>query len=78
MSQREQNREGNYYVTCLNGKYYRFLGPFPNNHRAALDAVDAVRKKAEEIDPRCAFLAFGTCRTELSDDAPGSMNDIFS
>lgn len=69
-------RPGNYYVSVIDGnRYGLLLGPFPT-HRQALDMVEAVRKKAEEIDPRAVFYAFGTCRVE-GYNAPGKLNRFF-
>lgn len=63
MSQQPDNKPGAYYVTVLDGgKMGRLLGPFIDDHAAALAMVDKVRAKAEEFDPRAAFYAFGTAR----------------
>lgn len=63
--QEPDNKEGNYYVSCRDGSRTGFLlGPFYNNHQAALDMVDRVRVKAQEVDPRAHFYSFGTLRVD--------------
>lgn len=74
------NKSGNYYVSVIraNGHKPEFrllLGPFRDNHQAALDRVAAVRDKAQALDPKATWYAFGTARTEPEHDAPGSLND---
>lgn len=41
------------------------LGPF-DDEPTARAAIPAARRLAEQVDPRTAFDAFGTCRLELS------------
>jgi len=41
------------------------LGPF-GDEPTARAAIPAARRLAEQVDPRTAFDAFGTCRIELS------------
>lgn len=56
-------KPGAYYVSVMRGADYRLLaGPWIDNHAAALAAVDAVRDVAQDLDPRAAWYAFGTCR----------------
>lgn len=69
-------RPGNYYVSIVDGpKYALLLGPFVDDHQAALDAVQSVRDKAFELNPaQATFAGFGTCR--VSDySKPGALND---
>jgi len=42
-------------------RYAIALGPF-RTHAEALDQVEAVRTKAEEVDPRAWFYGYGTCK----------------
>jgi hypothetical protein len=63
--QEPDNKDGNYYVSVIDGTRYGFLlGPFYNNHQAALDMVDRARVKAQEVDPRAHFYSFGTLRVD--------------
>ena len=56
-------RPGNYYVSCRNGKRWSLVyGPF-GRHQDALDAVEMARGEAERADPWATFYAFGTART---------------
>lgn len=78
MAQAADTKPGEYYVTAADGgKAWRFLGPFTNDHQAALDMVEAVRTKAEELDPRAFWCAYGTARFELGDNRPGTLNQYF-
>lgn len=77
MDQQPDTKPGNYYVSVVRGSDYRLLlGPFVDNHAGALEMVEAVRKKAEELDPKAHWYAFGTCRAETS--APGILNKFFN
>lgn len=77
MSQTPDTKPGAYYVTAMDGgRVARVVGPFLNDHAAALAIVDAARAKAEEVDPRAAFYAFGTCRTDAP-CGPGALNRFF-
>ena len=75
-------KPGEYYVTVVDGNRYNFLlGPFTNDHQAALDHVEAARKKAQELDPRSAFYTFGTARLPSDDSVPircGRLNRYFN
>jgi hypothetical protein len=77
--QTADNKPGEYYVSVVHGpRKGLLLGPFTNNHQAALDMVDTVRTKAEELDAMAVFYAFGTVR--LNDHHPvhaGSLNRYF-
>ena len=74
-------KPGEYYVSVIDGtRWAKILGPFTNDHQAALDMVDAVRDKAIELDRKAHFYAFGTCRLEGNDTVPircGSLNRFF-
>ena len=82
MTQTADTREGAYYVTVIDGdKSAKLLGPFINDHQAALDMVDAVMQKALELFPSPAqWAAFGTCRFPSDDSVvvrAGSFNKYF-
>ena len=74
-------RPGEYYVTAFDGsRYAKLLGPFTDDHQAALNHVEKVRAKAEQIDPRAVFYAFGTCRIPPGDSVQvraGVLNRYF-
>lgn len=79
--QTPDTKPGAYYVSVIDGnRRALLLGPFKDDHAAALAKVDSVRKKAEELDPRAVWYAFGTCR--INDDhaaAPlGKLNAYFN
>lgn len=79
MEQQPDTQPGEYYVTVVDGpRASRLLGPFTNDHRAALGMVDAVRAKAEECDPRAFWYAYGTARFPLGDNRPGVLNSFFN
>lgn len=82
MSQQPDTQPGEYYVSVRDGgRTGLLLGPFTNDHKAALDLVEKVRTKAEELDPRAVFYAFGTVRLEGNDKVPiwaGSLNKYFN
>lgn len=81
MGQQPDSKPGAYYVTVIDGKRVgRLLGPFIDDHAGALAMVDQVRAKAEDLDPRAAFYAFGTCRVPADDSVPiraGLLNKFF-
>lgn len=67
------NRPGFYYVSVHDeGRNRRTIvrGPWRDDHRGAIDAVEAVRRESEQIDPRATWYAFGTCRSD-TDLGPG-------
>lgn len=80
-TQEPDTRPGAYYVSVIDGPRAALLvGPFINDHAAALSLVDAVRVKACDLDPRGVFYAYGTCRLPLEGEAaprPGSLNAYF-
>ncbi len=81
MKQQPDTKPGNYYVSVIDGRRKAvLLGPFLNDHAAALNQVDAVRKKAMDLDPKAAFYSFGTCRIPDDDTVPiraGLLNQFF-
>lgn len=70
-------RPGFYYVSVRrpNGDYRLLRGPFVNDHAAALAAVDPARYRAYDLDPRAAWYAYGTARTE-QDMGPGLLDEL--
>lgn len=64
-----------YYVSVIDGpRYGLLLGPFPR-HEEALAKVEAVRRKACELDGRAHWWGFGTCRVkDPTYDRPGRFN----
>ena len=74
--QQPDTRPGNYYVTVLrdNGDYRPLYGPF-GDHQTALNAVNAVMRRAIELDPRASWYAFGTARLPDSFTRPGILNN---
>ena len=68
-------RPGFYYVSAIDGpRAARVQGPF-QTHAEALARVDAARSRAEKLDPRACWYAFGTCRSE-TDLGPGWLDTI--
>lgn len=80
-AQTPDNQPGNYYVSTRDGgRFALLLGPFRNDHQAALDMVDAVKEKYQEIDSKGVFYSFGTARRPLNDTVPdqkGLLNVYF-
>ncbi|WP_157266578.1 hypothetical protein [Azohydromonas aeria] len=63
--QQPDTKPGAYFVSVVDGQRVGLLlGPFVDNHAAALARVDMVRAKAEEMDSRAVFYAFGTVRLD--------------
>ena len=77
MTQTPDTKPGNYYVSVRrdNGDFRCLVGPFRDDHSAALALVDPARKIAQDVDPKAAWYSFGTVRTEYSYDKPGILND---
>lgn len=79
MGQAADSKPGNYYVSVVDGaRVGRLVGPFENDHAGALAMVDKARAKAQELDPRACWYAFGTVRVDL--DVPpkaGVLNSYF-
>ena len=71
------SKPGNYYVTARrdDGRHALLAGPFRDNHTAAIEAVAAVVRIANEVDPRAPWYSYGTCRTNHQHDRPGILND---
>ena len=77
MGQTPDTKPGPYYVTVADGgRVGRLVGPFIDDHAGALALVDAARRKAEDLDPRAVFYAFGTCRVDAP-QGPGVLNKYF-
>lgn len=58
-------RPGFYYVSVIDGPRRAIVrGPWVDDHRGALRAVEAVRREAERFDDRAIWYAFGTCRSD--------------
>lgn len=74
---------GNYYVTVVDkvsntGRTARrgfLLGPFKDNHKAALAAVEEVKALAMKVDPWSHFYQFGTARCPYDVNRPGTFNE---
>lgn len=68
---------GNYYVSVADGpKFNTLLGPF-KTHKKALAMVEPVRQKAEDLNPRAFFYAFGTVKMADDFTKPGLLNPYF-
>ena len=71
-------KPGLYYVSAVRSggrQWWPLLGPFPDDHSAAIRKVDAVRKLACELDPRGCWYAYGTVRIEHQENPPqGALN----
>jgi len=73
--QEEDNRPGFYYVTAIDGpRKARIAGPY-KTHGTALDKVRTVKDRAEDVDPRAHWWAWGTMRSE-TDLGPGSLGVV--
>ncbi|MGF6603317.1 hypothetical protein P3T23_008071 [Paraburkholderia sp. GAS448] len=60
-------------------KWVPLLGPFADNHVAALEKVDDVRTLACDLDPRGVSWSYGTVRMDHQDDPPqGRLNNNFA
>ena len=67
--QEPDTKPGLYYVSWVDGSTWGvLLGPFVDDHQKALDLVDAVHDRANELDRRSWFKGFGTLR--LDSDIP--------
>lgn len=59
-----------FYVSAVNGKRRHFVaGPY-DSVTDAERAVAGVRRRAEEIDPRAAFMAWGTAGSDTEIKTP--------
>lgn len=76
--QEPDTQPGNYYVSTCNdsGAFWLMLGPFPDDHAAALAAVENVRAFTCQHDStgRAHFMAFGTVRMAHEVTRPGNCN----
>lgn len=80
MAQAPDTKPGNYYVSVRkdSGDWRVLLGPFPNDHAAALAWVDKARNKAIELDPRAPWYSYGTVRLPVDAALPnGALNRYF-
>jgi hypothetical protein len=74
--QKADARPGPYYVSVVDGtRTGLLLGPF-KKHQRALDAVPAARAKAEDLDPRAHWYAYGTVRMARGYTNPGRLNSF--
>jgi len=65
---------GGYYTSARDAGRTAFLvGPF-DTHAEALAWVDRTRAKAEEVNARAVFYAFGTVRMKDGYREPGRLN----
>lgn len=64
-----------FYVSVIrsDGDYRLLAGPFLT-HQRALEMVDVTRAKANDVDPRACWYAFGTCKADTKQ--PGILNDL--
>jgi hypothetical protein len=70
-------REGDYFVSAVDGgRFWLLAGPYPT-HRLALDMVETVRQIAKrDPDPREAFVGYGTCRLEEGSGRVGACQRV--
>lgn len=80
MSQSPDTKPGAYYVSVMrgDGAWRPMVGPFIDNHAAALALVDKARAKAESLDPRAVWYSFGTVRVDSDAPPAGILNQFFS
>lgn len=73
-------KPGDYYVSIVDGRRTSLaLGPFRDDHAAALASVDRVRSYATERFTAAAFWSFGTCRVDHADTNPlGKLNEVIT
>ena len=72
----ESNPEipGNFYISIIDGdKWKPVYGPF-KTHPEALENVKKAKDKANELDPKSFWYAFGTVKMKLEYDKPGILN----
>ena len=70
---------GNYYVSAGesgSAHFYTMLGPFVDDHAAALAAVETVRSKCHELDRsgKSHWMSYGTVRMASDFTRPGKLN----
>lgn len=80
--QEPDTKPGLYYVSAMNEtgkKWVPLLGPFRDDHGAALAKVDGVRTLACDLDPRGTWWSYGTVRIDYQDSPPqGRLNGHFA
>lgn len=59
---------GAYYVSVQrdDGQWRPLAGPFTNDHAKALATVEPARNRAQDLDPRAVWYAFGTVRIDAT------------
>ncbi len=74
MTQRPDNKPGNYYVTAIrdDGAVAWLAGPFLNDHAGALAALPRAKAVAMDIDPNAPWYAYGTSRLDLDVPVPAA------
>ena len=78
MSQKPDTKPGDYYVSAIDGKRYALLlGPFRDDHKAALAMVDKAQARAMQVDIKAPWYSYGTCRLEHGTGKPGVFNAYF-
>jgi hypothetical protein len=61
--QQPDSKPGAYYVSAIDGpRKALILGPFIDDHAGALAMVEKAREKAEQLDNKAFWYAYGTCR----------------
>ena len=77
MTQQPDTKPGNYYVSARrdDGDFRCLVGPFRDDHGAALALVDKARTIALDLDPRAPWYSYGTLRMGYDYDKPGVLND---
>lgn len=78
--QQPDDKRGAYYVSAIShtDRVALVLGPFIDDHAAALERVDEVRRYCTRAYSDTAFARFGTCRLDLAPTLPtGKLNDRF-
>ncbi len=69
-------RPGNYYVSVVDGPQFGLLaGPFPT-HAEALAMVNEAQTKAEEVNRKAIWYAYGTVRMADDYNKPGVLNSL--
>jgi hypothetical protein len=72
----EKHAGGNYYVSVVDGTRVGLLaGPFAL-HRIALEWVEKAKAKAEEVNSRAFWYAYGTVSMKDGYCKPGILNDL--
>jgi len=75
-TQEPDTQPGSYYVSAADGdRIWLMLGPFENDHKAALEAVKAVKDYCVKREPYSYFYAWGTCRLPAGSEKQGHANN---